>query len=142
MSLVTTAMSCRARSARHSASASAVLPEPTGPPIPTLKGPVSCSTASLLTPHSLRSEEPAVLGFVPCRQQRQAGREVPETLIIESARVCSGHSNRLAEREQQLLASGLSQRYRLYRRHYLVFRPCPQVSEKRLRGLDVPARDR
>src|SRR3954466_4875251 len=39
MSLVTTARSYSAPSVRHSAAASAVLPEPTGPPRPTRSGP-------------------------------------------------------------------------------------------------------
>src|SRR3954447_1166177 len=39
MSLVTTAMSSVARIFLHSRSTSAVLPEPTGPPTPTRKGP-------------------------------------------------------------------------------------------------------
>src|SRR5262245_51407952 len=46
MSLVTTAISKRSRSARHSANVNAVLPEPTGPPIPTRSGWVRI-TASL-----------------------------------------------------------------------------------------------
>src|SRR3954453_24220101 len=46
MSLVTTAMLLSSRNARHSASNSAVLPLPTGPPMPTVKARAWKSRAS------------------------------------------------------------------------------------------------
>src|SRR3954451_23019829 len=51
MSLVTTPRDSRSPSARHSAATSAVLPEPTGPPMPTRSGPASrvrCACGSWL----------------------------------------------------------------------------------------------
>src|ERR1700687_804106 len=56
MSLVMAAMSKRSRSRLHSASTSAVLPEPTGPPTPTRSGPC---VLVISVPFVPRSADPA-----------------------------------------------------------------------------------
>src|SRR4029077_9893903 len=57
MSLVMAAISYRSRSALHSASISAVLPEPTGPPTPTRSGP--WELVIIHTPFEMPSSAPA-----------------------------------------------------------------------------------
>jgi hypothetical protein len=95
MSLVTTAMSYLSRSAWHSARVSAVLPEPTGPPMPTRRGGGSA--------------------------MRQAGREVAPFGFRQYQRLLHHCGDAAAERQQDALAGGLAERYGLQRRHHLVF---------------------
>ena len=55
MSLVTTAMSIWSRSAWHRASVSAVLPEPTGPPMPTRSAAALVLRRLAVEAHDLKS---------------------------------------------------------------------------------------
>src|SRR5690349_19559973 len=67
MSLVTTAMSICSRRAWHRARVRAVLPDPTGPPMPTLR-------ACLLMVS--RSEKTGILGFVAGAGDGEGRREI------------------------------------------------------------------
>src|ERR1041384_8475503 len=83
MSLVMAAISYSRRRRLHSASISAVLPEPTGPPTPTRSGPfILVSMPALIS----RAEQPRVLGLVP--HGGDVGAERRATDLVERCCQC------------------------------------------------------
>src|SRR5258708_4802458 len=119
MSLVTAAMSYLSRSALPSASVSAVLPEPTGPPMPTRSGELSVMTWSRSAVTS-GTENPAVLGLVARRQESEARREVGKIGVVERGRALDHIGNAPGDLEKNALPVGLPQGDRLQRRAHLV----------------------
>src|SRR5574343_1602156 len=114
MSLVTTAMSILSRRAWHRARVRAVLPEPTGPPIPTRR-------ACLLM--FLRSEETRILGFVAGAGDGEARCEIRPCRLGEATGCGHCRRNAAAEVGEQPLAGRLTKRHGLEGRHHLVLGP-------------------
>src|SRR5450759_2853373 len=125
MSLVTTAISQRSRSARQSASVNAVLPDPTGPPLPTRRG---CAIAKLSL---LRTEKPRVLTLVTGACQGETRREARHVIVVDCA--CAGDhaGNMLAQGFQQTLPRHLAERDAFDRRRHLRFKPRPDIRGQR-----------
>src|SRR4051794_21587171 len=100
MSFVTTARSRRARRLRHRDSTSAVLPDPTGPPTPTLSACCSFISSSVLLPWishhltttlatnrasaNLRTKQPRVLRLVPGGCHGEARDQAPDLLVAQA----------------------------------------------------------
>src|ERR1700680_1035499 len=109
MSLVTAAMSYLSRSALHSASVRAVLPEPTGPPIPTRSAGVSLMASwSRSAVIVSRTKNPRVLRLMARRQPREAGREIAELVVARRGGRIDHAGNAPPQLEQDALAVGLS----------------------------------
>src|SRR5471032_3007389 len=121
-----TAMSYWSRMPLHSISHSAVLPEPTGPPMPTRSGLEVVFVIGLYRLYNLyylaelRSVQPAVLHLVLHRQQRQAGRPVAHLLIGHRLRVTRRRLQLGTQRQQQPLSRHLPQRHRFDAHQHLV----------------------
>src|SRR6185503_2360163 len=106
MSLVIAAMSYSPRSRLHSASISAVLPEPTGPPTPTRRGPFTCFMRRLLS----RPEQPRVLRLVPHGGDIGAECCAADLIQRRCQRARGGCRDEGLERGEQALPVGLAER--------------------------------
>src|SRR5262249_10702317 len=110
MSLVITAMSTRSRSRRQSASVSAVLPEPTGPPIPILSG------LGITGGFASRAEHPSVEFGVADPGDLERGCEAPHLLELGPGRPVSQPSDHGPQRGEQPLAFELTEGHEAKRR--------------------------
>ena len=102
MSLVIAAISKRSRSRLHSASISAVLPEPTGPPTPTRRGPCAW--------HALMTEQPRVLRLVAHAGEVGAERRAADVVERRGERARRGRRDDRLERGEHALPVGLAER--------------------------------
>src|SRR5262245_51658212 len=110
MSLVITAMSTRARSRKQSASVRAVLPEPTGPPIPILSG------FGITSDSASRSEHPCVELGVAHAGDLERGREAPHVVGAGGGRLVSQPADDRPQRGEQPLAFELTDGHEAKRR--------------------------
>src|SRR5262249_43003444 len=102
MSLVITAMSTRARNRRQSASVRAVLPEPTGPPIPILSG------WGITGDFASRAEHPGVERSVAHAGDLEPGCEAPHVVELGRGRLASQPGDHGPQRGEQALAFELT----------------------------------
>src|SRR5512136_3386048 len=123
MSLVTTPSCQSARKARQSASVRAVLPEPTGPPMPTRSGPRGRESPT---------EESGVLGFMVHRREGKSRQQIAATVERAGGGGRGQRFEPAAEAGQQALSGALTERYRLERREHGVLEPAPQVADERI----------
>src|SRR5712664_2086034 len=103
MSLVIAAISYRSRSSLHKASISAVLPEPTGPPTPTRRGPWDVRMLSA-------PEQPRVLRLVAHARNIAAEGGAADVIEAGDQRTPRGRGHHRLERGKHALAVGLAKR--------------------------------
>src|SRR6266571_4174537 len=103
MSLVMAAISKRPRKCLHSASISAVLPEPTGPPTPTRRGPWDFAIGSA-------PEEARVLRLVAQAGEIGAERGAADLVERRRHRALGGARDHGLQRGEHALAVGLAER--------------------------------
>src|SRR6056297_1502379 len=108
MSLVTTAMECFGASARHSAAVSVVLPAPTGPPMPTRRGPLGDVARGVMSASSSRSENAGIQRLVPLAGDVQRGREATDIVGLGAHRSGGQRGTKRLQRMGDPLPVGLA----------------------------------
>src|SRR5262245_54991533 len=133
MSLVTTAICSESRMRLQSASTSAVLPEPTGPPTPTRR--VSFVISFLLS----GPEQSRVLRLVSRAREEVHRRGVANRVVGHQRRSGSDGRDLANQRIQHALPSRLTERHGLHGGKHLILRPRPKITVDALADTDAPA---
>src|SRR5580693_9816925 len=123
MSFVITTRSYRSRNNLHSTSTRVVLPDPTGPPMPTRKGGFRLVRWALLTvialrkasnsEFRLRAKEPRILVCMPRRNNSQVGSKGGDPVGAGLDRMEHHIGDECMHGKKDFLSGNLSQRNRL-----------------------------
>src|SRR5277367_1351980 len=90
----------------HKESIKAVLPDPTGPPMPTRSGPLGLC---MMRSFDLAAEQAGILGFVPDARQIGAEGRAAEIIKLGGQSALRRRVNGRFERLQQALAVGMAE---------------------------------